>query len=235
MTKESEERRERAERILQAAADLMVRYGYDRVTIDDVAAQAQIGKGTVYLHWKTKEALFGTLFLREMLGLERLLLARLRSDPYEAMPHRLYAGSMLDAYRRPIGWGLLTQDRHMMGKLSQSVLGKGVLAQGLEFRARLFRAWRKKGLLEPDTDPAAQVYAFRATYNGFLEVESHPMKESLSPEAKAAALAQTIRRAFEPKDPPVPEILKEIADTVATELEEFCLILEQQINEQMQS
>jgi AcrR family transcriptional regulator len=33
-------------------------YGYKRVTIDDLAAGAGIGKSTIYLHWKTREALF---------------------------------------------------------------------------------------------------------------------------------------------------------------------------------
>ena len=38
---------ERGERILDAAADLVLRWGYKRVTIEDVAKQAGIGKGTV--------------------------------------------------------------------------------------------------------------------------------------------------------------------------------------------
>ncbi|WP_234322969.1 helix-turn-helix domain-containing protein, partial [Streptomyces sp. NRRL S-350] len=51
-------RQERAERILDTTAELLEQHGYRRVTIDDVASRAGIGKGTVYLHWKTREALF---------------------------------------------------------------------------------------------------------------------------------------------------------------------------------
>ncbi|MGW2198666.1 helix-turn-helix domain-containing protein, partial [Streptosporangium sp. NPDC001682] len=40
----------RADRILDAAAELLVRLGYRKVTIDDIARLAGIGKGTVYLH-----------------------------------------------------------------------------------------------------------------------------------------------------------------------------------------
>ena len=54
----------RLDRVLDAAADLLVRWGYQRVTIDDVARHAGIGKGTVYLHFRTKEALFLTVLLR---------------------------------------------------------------------------------------------------------------------------------------------------------------------------
>ncbi|HEY3710665.1 MAG TPA: helix-turn-helix domain-containing protein, partial [Amycolatopsis sp.] len=55
---------ERADRILDAASELLVRWGSRKVTIDDVARRAGIGKGTVYLHWRTKDALFETLLTR---------------------------------------------------------------------------------------------------------------------------------------------------------------------------
>lgn len=235
MTRESEERRERAERILAAAAELLIRYGYNRVTIDDIAAKAEIGKGTVYLHWKTKEALFGTLFLREVLVLERRFLERVRADAHEVLPHRMYGGMMLDAWRRPIGWALLTGDQEMMGKLVKSALGKAMIARGKDSTAAMFRLWREQGLLDAGTDPVAQAYAFRATADGFMQMEAHPDKFPLSPEAKVAAFSETIRRAFEPSEPPSPEVLAEVAASVAHDLAQLCLAVEQLINEQLQS
>ena len=55
---------ERAGRVLDAAADLLVRWGYQRVTIDEVARRAGVGKGTVYLHFHNKEAMFLSVLLR---------------------------------------------------------------------------------------------------------------------------------------------------------------------------
>ena len=70
-TRESEvsRRRERAERILDAAAVLILRWGYQKTTLDDVSRQAGVAKGTMYLHWKTREELFGALIKREKLEL----------------------------------------------------------------------------------------------------------------------------------------------------------------------
>lgn len=234
MAREFSEKRERAERILEAAAELLVLHGYNRVTIDEIAARAQVGKGTVYLHWKTKESLFGTLFLREMLEVERRVLERLRGDPYEVVPHRLYAGALMEAWRRPVAWALVTLDRDVMGKLVQSAMGKALLSRGKEYRDWLFRLWREKGLIDSDMGPGAQMYAFRAIYNGFLRMEARSDKEPLSPEAKVQAFAHVLRRAFEPKVPPSPEVLREVAAKVVQFLEEFCLDLERQIEEQMQ-
>lgn len=56
---------ERAHRILDAAAELILRWGYDKTTIDDIARQAGVAKGTIYLHWKTRDALFVALLRRE--------------------------------------------------------------------------------------------------------------------------------------------------------------------------
>jgi AcrR family transcriptional regulator len=49
------------EAILGAALDLFGRYGYRRTSIDDIARQAGVAKGTVYLYVENKEALFRTL------------------------------------------------------------------------------------------------------------------------------------------------------------------------------
>jgi|ERR1051326_5274202 AcrR family transcriptional regulator len=43
------------DRILDAADRLLARYGYQKMTIDDLAREVGIGKGTVYLHFRSKE------------------------------------------------------------------------------------------------------------------------------------------------------------------------------------
>jgi AcrR family transcriptional regulator len=41
--------------ILDAADRLLARYGYKKMTIDDLAQEVGIGKGTIYLHFRSKE------------------------------------------------------------------------------------------------------------------------------------------------------------------------------------
>jgi AcrR family transcriptional regulator len=41
--------------ILDATDNLLARYGYKKMTIDDLAAEVGIGKGTVYLYFPSKE------------------------------------------------------------------------------------------------------------------------------------------------------------------------------------
>ena len=43
--------------ILDATDRLLARYGYKKMTIDDLAREVGIGKGSVYLHFSSKEEL----------------------------------------------------------------------------------------------------------------------------------------------------------------------------------
>ncbi|MFL6061764.1 MAG: TetR/AcrR family transcriptional regulator [Marmoricola sp.] len=45
------------ERILAAAAELILAHGFDNMTVDEVAARAKAGKATVYRRWAGKEDL----------------------------------------------------------------------------------------------------------------------------------------------------------------------------------
>ena len=43
------------ESILDATDRLLARFGYRKMTVEDIAAEAGIGKGTIYLHFSSKE------------------------------------------------------------------------------------------------------------------------------------------------------------------------------------
>jgi AcrR family transcriptional regulator len=67
-------RKDLDELILDAADRLLGRYGYRKMTIDDIAREVGIGKGTIYLHFQSKEEI-------ALAGVDRLinrLNARLR-------------------------------------------------------------------------------------------------------------------------------------------------------------
>jgi TetR/AcrR family fatty acid metabolism transcriptional regulator len=51
------QRQEREQLILRAASDLFVERGYHDTSMDDIAARVGIAKGTVYLHFASKEDL----------------------------------------------------------------------------------------------------------------------------------------------------------------------------------
>jgi AcrR family transcriptional regulator len=56
------------ERILRVAARLFARRPYHEVTLDDVAEAARVGKGTLYVYFRSKEALFGAIVDEAFVG-----------------------------------------------------------------------------------------------------------------------------------------------------------------------
>lgn len=65
-------------RILEAARRLLVQRGFQDIVLDDVARAAGVAKGTLFLHYKSKEELFAAAFadLVDGLGLALDALAR---------------------------------------------------------------------------------------------------------------------------------------------------------------
>ena len=59
----------REARLLDAAARLFARFGFDKTSVDDIARAAGVSKGAVYLHWPSKFGLFEAVLIREGLAL----------------------------------------------------------------------------------------------------------------------------------------------------------------------
>ena len=60
------QRQEREALILQAAEEVLMEKGYYETSIDEIAARVGIAKGTVYLHFPSKEDLVVAIFERDM-------------------------------------------------------------------------------------------------------------------------------------------------------------------------
>ena len=93
------QRQEREELILQAADELIREKGYHDTSIDDIAARVGISKGTVYLHFDSKDDLVFALMERGMRQLVTTLDDILSSpgtprEKLNAVLRHMYAGMM---------------------------------------------------------------------------------------------------------------------------------------------
>ncbi|MCK4396905.1 TetR/AcrR family transcriptional regulator [candidate division WOR-3 bacterium] len=57
--------KEKKEIILQIARKLFARYGLKKTSVDDIAAEAKIGKATIYYYFKSKQEIFKAVVDRE--------------------------------------------------------------------------------------------------------------------------------------------------------------------------
>lgn len=91
------QRQERERLILQAAEELLLERGYHDTSIDDIAARVGISKGTVYLHFASKDDLVFALLGRGMRQFVATLDAILSSagtprEKLNAVIRQMYAG-----------------------------------------------------------------------------------------------------------------------------------------------
>ncbi|MEJ2716838.1 MAG: TetR/AcrR family transcriptional regulator [Deltaproteobacteria bacterium] len=79
------EMNEKSNRILDVAKARFERFGVKKTTMDEIAKDAGISKKTVYEHFRSKEDLFNSVFIREALKSKALALERLAEveDPLE--------------------------------------------------------------------------------------------------------------------------------------------------------
>ena len=213
LQEEQTKRQERAERILDATAALMLRWGYRKTSIDDIARQAGVAKGTIYLHWRTRQDLFEALFLREYLTMIEEFQQHLLSDPENTTLHGIIKQIILVAMTRPLIKAMLIGDSDMLGEFAQREYADptSVTVRRFEMGKAYIELFRSKGLIRTDMSIQEQIHVLAATAWGFLVADQFlPDQFKLSPEQSAELLAKTIHRTFEPAEPASSEKLQEV-------------------------
>jgi AcrR family transcriptional regulator len=99
------------QRILAAAAEVFAERGLG-VSLDDVAARAGVGVGTVYRRFADKDALIDALFEEKLSAIERLAHESMAvEDPWEAFSGFMRALCRVQAEDRGLKEALLMRDR----------------------------------------------------------------------------------------------------------------------------
>jgi AcrR family transcriptional regulator len=209
-----EERDERAGRILDAAAALIVRLGYGKTTIDDIARRAGIAKGTVYLHWKSRDALFVALLRRERVLLLTDARARLATEAGGRTPRALIRALAVALTRRPLLRAVLVRDLDVIGKLAHDRHGGARMGADARTGAgggsgagdgapvEALRGYlddlRHAGAVRDDLDADALLTIVGSTFTGFFFTPWLRGDMARPDDEMAGLLAETIDRALAP-------------------------------------
>jgi AcrR family transcriptional regulator len=204
-------RRERADAILDAAAELLRAHGYRRVSIDDVAAGASVGKGTIYLHWRTREALFWAVLQRETLQLLERLIEDLAADPGLALPQRLISRIFVELDGRPLVRALLMSNKEVLGALTAD---ESVAAAQREMTGQpdYLQLLRDEGLLRPELSVEAGGHVLNCVIQGFFAGAEAADRPPVATQAEL--LAFVLSRSLSADEPPTPGQLSALRRSV---------------------
>jgi AcrR family transcriptional regulator len=232
-TPDGGKREERAQRILDAAAALILRWGYNKTTIDDIARQVGIAKGTIYLHWKSREALFAALMQRERLALTLDVRQRILDDPLGATLHGMIKHSALALMQRPLLKAALLRDMEVIGKLIHSERSADMLAERLLGFKTYLEFLRQHDLVRTDLDLRVQVYMLGAVFLGFFMLAPlMPDEWTLSDAELAEMMAETVRRTFEPQRAVAPDELQSAGQALLQYVDRDVAIAQEQLSDE---
>jgi len=96
VTKEEVIKEFRVREILEAARRVMARYGMQGTTVDRVAEEAKVAKGTIYLYFQSKDELVHAAVLE---GLREMVAETVRSDNPSMQPLDRIRNLILAQYR----------------------------------------------------------------------------------------------------------------------------------------
>jgi AcrR family transcriptional regulator len=196
------ERQLREERILDAAATLLVRWGYRKTTIDDVAREAGVGKGTIYLHWKDKNELFGATLRRASYRLIDYTLRQIAADPDGGLPHRLWTHSMLAAFTDPLMAAVMRGQSDILQGLI-NVFPAAALQQMAGDYEEYIVQLQGAGLIRADLPVSIITYLTSALKIGLINTpDMLGSQDTMNVEQLTEALSDLIRRWLEPDQPP---------------------------------
>lgn len=173
-------------RILDACAALLMKYGYDKMTVSDVAAEAHISKGAIYLHFPSKEAMVEALVWREVDEAQHDIMARIADDPHAGSFLSLFRHSLHVALARPLLRAFFANRKTVYGDMLRILAPKFANAHGRQLSTEFVRQYQSLGLIRADLDPAAVAFVLACIRYGFMVIdeiipsdEMPPLEDSL--------------------------------------------------------
>ena len=179
------EKAQRRKEILDAARQEFFERGFHRPTVDDVAARAEVSKGTIYLYFESKEGILAHLLFE---GLD-LLVKEMEAvcNPEVSTEAECNLQELANAYLRfcqanPSYFRLIMAfdrgrfEESISPQLHQQVMNKSL--QGLTLLAENIEKGKAAGVFHVE-DPWQAAGSVWAALNGVLVLMGHPLRQKL--------------------------------------------------------
>ncbi len=203
---EKSKREEREKRILDASMGLLQKWGYRKTTLEDIAREARVAKGTIYLYWSTREKLFIAIIEREQGKLLSEIARRMEEDPEGMTLIGLVKNSILATLENPVARALILQDTDFLGELLIREFNATTYQAQLVGYMALLQSLRETGLIRSDIELQEQALAVMTSSWGPLLINPLlPDELRLSDQQMVSLIVTTLKRLLEPDNPPTEE------------------------------
>jgi AcrR family transcriptional regulator len=189
----------REERILDAAERLIVHYGYDKTTVAEIASQAGVSKGAIYLHFESKEALMEALLLRAMGQYGAAWIGAVEADPRGGTFGGMYRNVLKAVHESPLIEAMLSQDPRVLGSYMRSPDSLLRRAQMRSMRTEFIVAMQEAGCVHKRYRPEVVAHLLDMLGYGLMGVGEVKPREQIPPLGETLELiGEVLDRTFTP-------------------------------------
>ena len=139
--------------ILDAASKLIIHHGYDKTSVAEIAKEAGIGKGTIYLYFRSKDEIVESLLMREMYRHNLIWIDLVEKDPEGGLLSRMYINQLLAMNKSEFMMAIFRKDIRIFGsylKKENSFLRD---ASSTTIRKEFVQMMQEVNCIRKDLDP----------------------------------------------------------------------------------
>ncbi|MDQ7027209.1 MAG: TetR/AcrR family transcriptional regulator [Anaerolineae bacterium] len=213
-------------RVLDAASELFIRYGYDKSTMNDIASNAGVAKSTIYLRWKKKEDVFRALLIRESCLVTEEWIDRVEADPKGGTYGAWIRHATVATFSNPFLTALYKQDRRVLGSMIERLGQTDLYQQRQAMFLHFFEALQDANAVRKDLDAHVLTYLLNSLQFGLIHfADVIPPQQTPDLSRVWEVLVEMVERLVTPEDGGDAEagkvVVRQFMQQVRQRLDEF--------------
>jgi len=180
------EKEQRRNDIIDAAERIFFSKGHENATMDDVAEEAELSKGTLYLYFKNKEELYLAIHLRGNKILHELFVKAVESEKTGLEKTKAIGRAYVDFFNKYPDYfnAMIYYESHMIDFKDQDSVAALCLLEGkatLETLIDAIVTGIKDGSIRSDIDPIKTAISLWGQTTGIVQIATLKEEIVLSP------------------------------------------------------
>lgn len=171
----------RQQLLLDSAAKLFLIYGFDKATVADIANEAGVSKGAVYLHFESKDALLEALIMRELQAYAFSWVEAVEADPHGGSIGGMYRCALKALHDNAVMSAMLRKDSRIFGNYLRKPGNLLAKSRSGNSRKEFVEAMQQAGAIRSDANPAVTAHIMNMFSYGLVSMAQVMSSDDIPP------------------------------------------------------
>ncbi|MEZ4674404.1 MAG: helix-turn-helix domain-containing protein [Caldilineaceae bacterium] len=214
--------KEREQRILDGTAELLMRYGYDKMSMNDIAEAAGISKGAIYLHFASKDELFEAIFYREFRAYAEHWYERILAEEDGGTIGGIYKAVLYAVNRSPFMTAVVKKDPRVLGTYLRKPNNIFANMAAPDLLGEMVRSLQEAGVVRHDLDPQLITHVMDLISYGMVGLADQKPAAAMPPfDDLMATIAEMMDRLLTPPNGANSAAGKQVIQAWAAKMQDY--------------